>query len=151
MPISTKNRKTKLAELAEVTAALDQSFIDYAKMQSVIFSELQVLYSLYTNEKCTQKQICDEWSLPKQTVNTICKAFMQKGLIQFITHTGDQREKWLALTHAGEQYAMPIISPLLDLEYATEQHFGIARLHALIHEFRQLEQTFKTQIQLTLR
>lgn len=147
----TQNRKTKLAELAEITAELDQSFIDYAKMQSVILSELQILYSLYTHEKCTQKQICDEWSLPKQTVNTICKTLMQKELIQFIHHTGDKREKWLSLTTAGEKYAMPIILPLLNIEYATEQQFGIARLQTLIDEFRQLEQVFKTQIHLSVQ
>lgn len=42
---------------------------------SYSYNHFAVLYSLSNakNGQCTQKQICDEWYLPKQTVFNICK------------------------------------------------------------------------------
>ncbi|MCW9719008.1 MarR family transcriptional regulator [Avibacterium sp. 21-599] len=31
------------------------------------------------NEQCTQKQICEEWLLPKQTLFNVCKEYKEKG------------------------------------------------------------------------
>lgn len=136
------NHKTRLAVLADVAVALDQAFDDYAKAQGLPLSEMQVLYSLYTHESQTQKQIGADWLLPKQTVHTVCKHLHEKGVVQTVPHEGDRREKRLALTQAGRAYAETAVQPLLRLEEETEQAFGSDRLQALIDEFSALQQLF---------
>ncbi|WP_265778704.1 MarR family transcriptional regulator [Avibacterium sp. 21-599] len=45
------------------------------------YNHFAVLHSLAVaeNEQCTQKQICEEWLLPKQTLFNVCKEYKEKG------------------------------------------------------------------------
>lgn len=147
----SNHHKTQLALLADVGTALDEAFTDYAKAQGVPLSELQVLYSLYTHESQTQKQIGDEWALPKQTVHTLCKALIKNHYVAVVPHEGDKREKRLMLTVSGRVWAQTVVQPLLDLERETEQLFGAARLHKLIDEFTALQQMFRRQVDAALQ
>lgn len=151
MDKQVETHKTQLAVLADIGTALDDAFTDYAKAQGVPLSELQVLYSLYTHESQTQKQIGDEWALPKQTVHTLCKALIEKNYVAIVPHDGDKREKRLMLTVSGRVWAQTVVQPLLDLERETEQLFGAARLQKLIDEFTVLQQVFRRQVDAALQ
>lgn len=137
---------TQLSRLAELTASLDNTFESYAKTQTVLLSELFVLYSFYHKKPLTQKDICDEWALPKQTVHTICKNLIAQSFLEIKDNPSDKRAKLLSLTDTGENYAKSIIAPLLEVENNTAQSFGIERLEKLIQEFAELEQIFKTKM-----
>lgn len=141
---------TQLSRLAELTASLDSTFESYAKTQTVLLSELFVLYSFYYKKSLTQKDICDEWALPKQTVHTICKTLLEQNYLQSFDNPNDKRAKLLSLTQSGENYAKSIIAPLLQVENNTAQSFGIERLEKLIQEFAELEQIFKTKMSETI-
>lgn len=138
--------KTQLARLSELTASLDNSFEHYAKLQQILLTELLVLYSFYHKKSLTQKDICDEWGLPKQTVHTICKNFLEQNYLQSFDNPNDKRAKLLALTQAGKTYSKNIITPLLTIENNTAQSFGIKRLENLIQEFGELAQIFNTKM-----
>lgn len=141
----TDNR-TQLSRLAEVGANLDAIFESYAKTQTVLLSELLILYSFYTKDELTQKDICDEWALPKQTVHTICKNLIAQDFVQMQDNPNDKRAKLLSLTQSGEQYAQNIIAPLINVENNTARLFGVERLEHLIQEFLALESIFKEQM-----
>lgn len=59
------------------------------------YNHFAVLYCLAgaENGQCTQKQICDEWYIPKQTVFNICKEFREKDWIEFYPSSTDKRER----------------------------------------------------------
>ncbi|STZ62931.1 MarR family [Moraxella lacunata] len=141
---------TQLSRLAELTASLDSTFESYAKTQMVLLSEMFILYSFYHKKSLTQKDICDEWALPKQTVHTICKNLIAQSFVQMQDNPSDKRAKLLSLTDTGENYAKSIIAPLLEVENNTAQSFGIERLEKLIQEFAELEQIFKTKMSETI-
>lgn len=45
-----------------------------------------ILYSFYDETDApTQKSISQKWMIPKQTVNTILKDYMQKGFIEAVS------------------------------------------------------------------
>lgn len=138
--------KTQLARLAEFTASLDNTFEQYAKLKNILLTELLVLYSFYHKKSLTQKDICDEWGLPKQTVHTICKTLLEQNYLQSFDNPNDKRAKLLSLTDTGETYAKTMIMPLLEVENNTAQSFGIERLEKLIQEFAELERIFKTKM-----
>lgn len=138
--------QTQLARLAELTASLDSTFESYAKTQTVLLSEMFILYSFYHKKSLTQKDICDEWALPKQTVHTICKNLINQSFVEMHDNPSDKRAKLLSLTDTGENYAKSIIAPLLEIENNTAQSFGTERLDKLIQEFAILQQVFKEQM-----
>lgn len=131
-----------ILELWATTTQFGNVYDDYVKRFNFNYNELACFYSLYVFGQCTQKQICNEWVLPKQTINTLCKSFMEQGLIQIVPHTGDKREKLLSLTDKGKEIAKPMIEPLLTIEQQTITNFGNQRITTLVDEFRALQTTF---------
>ena len=51
-----------------------------------------------------QQDVCDMWSLSKQTVNTIIARMVQKGLVHLEAMPGAKNRKCIHLTNAGERY-----------------------------------------------
>ena len=92
--------------IGRIDSALDQ----WMRKQGHSYASFAVLYMLGTTEGgiCTQKQICDEWSLSKQTVFSICKGLIDKGLLELHQSRQDRRERLLKLTPAGLAHAMPV-------------------------------------------
>lgn len=86
----------------------------WCKKHGVNYHEMLVWYSLYYNEHCTQRQICDNYLLPKQTVHNIICRLKSAGYIEL--KSGDTREKEIVLTENGKIYAEGIMSPLMQFE-----------------------------------
>lgn len=131
-----------ILELWAITTQFGNVYDDYVKRFNFNYNELSCFYSLYVFGQCTQKQICNEWALPKQTINTLCKSFMEQGLIQIVPHTGDKREKLLTLTENGKEIAKPMIEPLLDIEQQAIANFGNERALKLVKEFKAFQENF---------
>ena len=92
-----------------------------------------MLYSLWEDrENCTQKEICRQWVLPKQTVNTILKDLQKKGMIDFKVMEKDHRNKSIHLTEEGEGLTEEIIPALQELEASVMEELGEARSSSLI-------------------
>lgn len=136
-----------IAELWEITSLFGRVYNGYAKQFNLNENELACFYSLCKAGACTQKHICEEWLLSKQTVSALCKALMNKGYVEAVPHEGDQREKLLTLTDAGRAAAEPMIAPLLAAENAAIEAFGSERAAALVHEFRALQQLLAQSVQ----
>ena len=70
----TKNRKSleKYYNLWQETTILYER---WARLHGLTYNSLTVLIAVADRRRgtCTQKSICREWALPKQTVNTILK------------------------------------------------------------------------------
>lgn len=52
----------------------------WAKKHQLNYNALVILYTLNDYKKCTQKQICEWWALPKQTVHGILLDFEKKDI-----------------------------------------------------------------------
>lgn len=107
------------------------------------YNHFAVLYCLASaeNGQCTQKQICDEWYLPKQTVFNICKEFREKGWIEFYPSPTDKRERIMQLTNAGKLQAEPIYEATTEMFENAFNVFGkqkSSQLFALMSEFSQI-------------
>jgi transcriptional regulator, MarR family len=91
----------------------------------------------------TQKQISEEWLIPKQTVFNICKDYKAKGWLAFGENPADKRERLLHLTEAGQAQARPVWLATQELSGRTFEQFGAektARLFALMDEFCEIAQ-----------
>ena len=93
---------------------------------------LYLLYALDDGCAHSQVEICRDWLIPKTTVNTNVKELVAAG---YATLEGSGREKVIALTSKGRDYAEKLLGKLYDAEYAamaqTLERFSAAFVDAL--------------------
>ncbi len=77
---------------------------------------LWILYALNDGERHSQKQICDDWAIPRSTANTIIKDLESKNYIALSQIKGERRELLVSLTPRGKEYADGILSDLYRRE-----------------------------------
>lgn len=88
----------------------------WAKRWGISYNEMLVLYTIRDNGHCTQKQICDDYLLPRQTMNHVISEMRKRGLLTVSPENGSGREKAFVLTEEGQDYAAPILEDLDRIE-----------------------------------
>lgn len=80
-------------------------------------NEFWVWYTLLVmGEDYSQQDICDLWSLPKQTVNSVVMNLVKKGYITLEVIPGTRNRKLLRLTSAGRRYGKTVVCPVFEAE-----------------------------------
>lgn len=88
-----------------------------AKTHGLTVNELFILDILWFSEDgCTQTEICGRLSANKQTVNAVIARFCRQGYVSCTEDAEDRRSKRIALTRKGKAYARKIIPPTADAE-----------------------------------
>ena len=101
----------------------------WAAVHGISYNELLVLYTLREQGYCTQKQICDRYLLPRQTINHVIGVLHAGGLLP--RRPGPGREKAYVLTDAGLDYARPFWDSLEVGEAAALRRLGSDKLRTL--------------------
>lgn len=132
-------------ELGNRIGEIDSTVNQWINKLGLSYNHFAVLYCLANAQdgQCTQKHICDEWYLPKQTVFNICKEYKEKGWIEFSESPTDKREKILRLTKTGQAYAEPILQKTQAISEQAFAKFGerkTKQLFALMQEFSSIFQ-----------
>lgn len=81
--------------------------------------EFWVWYTLLTMEEPSQQDICDLWSLPKQTVHSVVAGLARKKWVYLEMVPGTHNRKTIRMTEEGRQYGEAVIRPILELEQRT--------------------------------
>ena len=79
-------------------------------------AELCVMYALDDGMPHSQREISQEWLVPKTSVNTIVKRWENDGLVTMVPIPGKRREMHICLTDAGKNYAKQFLSFLYRAE-----------------------------------
>lgn len=104
----------------------------WAKKCNINYHALLVLYTLNDYSVCTQKQICQWWALPKQTVHSILLDFEKKGYLTAVINTKNKRERLISFTEEGKDFSNSVLSKLHRMEERAMQQLGPARCQQLI-------------------
>ena len=84
---------------------------------SVSKSAMMIIWSLYSfGRPCTQKEICNDWLVNKQTVNSAAKKLVEEGYIDIAPSPENSREKLLIFTEKGKFLAMRTVGKLIEAE-----------------------------------
>lgn len=99
------------------TNKIDGAYYYFAKCLGINENTLAFLYALDDGRPHSQKEISDEWLIPRTTINTIVKSLVAAGYITFDPeqHT---KEKTIILTESGRNYTDNLLKAL----YAGEEH-----------------------------
>ena len=92
------------------------AYENYAKSVELNFTSLSILSVLYETENCTQKMLCKQCFLPKQTVNAAVTNFYKKGWIRMQELPEDRRNKTIYFTMDGQREAERIIQKVRESE-----------------------------------
>ena len=103
----------------------------WAKLTGINYNRMLVFYSIRDYGCCTQKQICDHYLLPRQTMNNIVAALCREGLLTEDSARRQGREKAYVLTAAGAEYSAQHLASLDAVEDRAAQIFGRERIRAM--------------------
>lgn len=103
----------------------------WASAHGISYNEMLVLYTIRDQGYCTQKQICDSYLLPRQTINHVIAAMRAAGLLEYSKAHSAGREKAFVLTEQGREYAKPFLRSLEEGETAALEQMGPGKLRAL--------------------
>ena len=107
------NERTFFYALGKLVYQIDGAYEAYGKNCRVGSPNLLwILYALNDGERHSQKQICDDWAIPRSTANTIIKDLESKNYIALSQIKGERRELLVSLTQSGKEYADGILSDL---------------------------------------
>lgn len=88
-----------------------------AQKTGVKENTLALFYALDDGKPHSQKKICEEWLIPKTTLNTIVKECVENGYI-VLNADHHKKEKEICLTERGKEYAKAILDQVYNLEEA---------------------------------
>ncbi|AUI65310.1 MULTISPECIES: MarR family winged helix-turn-helix transcriptional regulator [Glaesserella] len=135
-------------ELGNCISEMDNALNHWISKLGLNYNHFAVLYALAQTVKngCTQKQICEDWYLPKQTVFNICKEYKEKGWIEFAESANDKREKIMHLTESGKTQAEPIFHATRSVSELAFAEFGDEKIVQLFTLMREFSATFNQKI-----
>ena len=110
----------------------------WSKKHEISYNEMLVFYTIRDNGFCTQKQICDNYLLPRQTMNHVLTKLYADGIIEVSPEYSIGREKAFILTDKGRTYAAPLIDSLNRVEEKAIELMSEERIRAmteLVQEF----------------
>lgn len=107
--------RQQMEQLCACFCRQEELYGEWAKAHGMSCNEVMTLYALDLGRPCTQKQISQEWLIPKQTLNTIVKALERQGYVYFELQPG-KREKLVRFTEAGRAYAREHLEELYQME-----------------------------------
>ncbi len=145
-----KQEKDLMRRLISDIAKMDGLYYLWGKNTGISENMLTLMYVLNDNKTHTQKQICEQFSIPKTTINTIVKELIEKGLIVF--ENGENlKEKKLALTEKGKICAEEITGELKDIEKIamekTLEKYSINFIEAFEYLLESMENEIKNRLE----
>jgi len=136
--------RTYTLSMIDINMSVNQirgSLVQMAKKYNVNYHEMVLMYHLYKNGDCTQKQICDYYLLPKQTVNNIVMAMKDQGNIDWYFTPTNKKEKVLTITEKGLEYISSLVLSMNNTEDMLKSVLGeekIADMVELLTEYNNI-------------
>lgn len=93
---------------------IDRLYYRAVRQLGIKSNTFVLLYALADGSSYSQKQISEEWSVPRTTLNTIVRECKELGYLELLPTGG--KEKDIRLTESGKRWADSIIGPIFAAE-----------------------------------
>lgn len=127
-----QNFKRQQHDFYFVWSQINILYCKWAEHCGINYTTLMTLYGLDIHGNMTQKDICNFYGFPKQTVNGIVHDLLNNGYVELKTNPKDKREKLILLTQAGETYAKGLLAPLYRAEQYVFSVIGDERISQML-------------------
>ena len=133
-----------------VWSTCNQIYTRWAVAHGLSYFELMILSSIYyahlDNLPLYQRDIMTCLGIPKQTINTIIKDYIQQGYIELKPAPADKRKKQLTFTPSGLSYAASYVEELMQCEHEAMAQMDLATLQLSFQTQEQYNQLFERTI-----
>lgn len=103
--------------LGKLVYRIDGAYEAYGKNCKIGSANLLwIMYALNDGERHSQKQICEDWAIPRSTANTIIKDLETKKYVALSQIKGERRELLVSLTKSGKEFADKVLCDLYKRE-----------------------------------
>lgn len=113
--------------------------------------ELCVMYALDDGKPHSQREISQEWLVPKTSVNTIVKRWEKEGYLTMTPIPGKRREMNILLTETGREYAKSFLGFLYRAEeqalQQTVDRYGPEMIDAVEFFGARLKDAFDAEVE----
>jgi len=106
-------------------------YSSWSYVHGISYNEMLVLYTIREKGFCTQKQICDNYLLPRQTMNNVIIRLRKRGILQYSGEYSQGREKAFVLSEKGHEYAAPFLKSLDIVETRAVELLGADKIETL--------------------
>lgn len=96
--------------------AVNEIYEKWAKSRGLTSTAIFILYVINETGCCDQSFICRRLFLAKQTVSGVLSVLEKQGYVKKSQGNIDKRNKIVAFTDVGKEYATKILSDLYDFE-----------------------------------
>lgn len=140
-----KKTRQQLREFNTILKEIDAIYNGLAKQSGLSDCAFWIMYSLRDlGGECTQKEICNQWTYRKQTVNSAIKGLQKSGYIDLSSSKEDKRIKHIRLNEQGVLFAQKNIDFVFELEELALQRMRPAQRTAII----ELNRTYQGMLQM---
>ena len=107
----------EIRRLMLATTKIDGAYYLFSRRLGIKENVLVLLFALDDGKRHSQKQICEDWLVPKTTITTNVKELVRAGYVMLYPGAGT-REKIIGLTDAGKAYTEQIMRRVYEAEQA---------------------------------
>ena len=126
------NERRFFQELGKQMYRMDAMYAEYAKRRKCKNARLLwVLYALDDGTNHSQRDIAENWNIPKSSINAIVSELYDDGYVTFVPIPGQKREMFVRLTPEGEEYAHKKLADLYKIEKKAYEDFSPETLSAI--------------------
>lgn len=107
----------QLEEFNKIIKETDATYSRLAKRSGLSDCSFWIMYSIReTDRHITQRELCEHWTMSKQTINSALKVLESKGYITLNYSDEDKRSKYIILTEKGEEFARENVDIVFEME-----------------------------------
>ena len=100
---------------------IDALYVDLVRTFGVKGNLFVLFYAIADGKAYSQRQICDDWKLPRTTLNTIVRECIRDGLVELLPR--GNKEKDIHLTPKGRKIADEVFGPIFAAESRVMEPF----------------------------
>lgn len=118
-------------EFLRLDHQIEEFYHELAVRMGLSDSAFQVLWSMAElGEGCTQRDVCQQFHLSKQTVHSAVRKLEREGILTSAPKSG--RQVSLALTEAGRRLVQERVIPAMEAEQAAARRMDLEELRGMI-------------------
>lgn len=141
-----ESAKSDVRHLMAVIDRLDEVYYSVHRQSAMKDSLFVLMYALADGIPRSQKQICEEWHIPRSTLNTVVLEQINEGNIE--TAATGHKEKLLSLTPKGREFVQSKLGALFDAERDASASVALADIADALDVFTtHLEKSIESQVE----
>lgn len=136
----------KWDDVCKIMKGFDEAYHKIATYYNLSDSSFWILYALYQKkEGCTQKELCTDWYINKQTINSSIRYLQNKGYITLNYEENNKKYKRVSITEKGLEIAKQTVGKAMKIEEKAFKNIDEKEMDIAINFFRKQLESLKNE------